>query len=941
MKPILVIFIFVLSFCIYASEINLQKVKVSCGSSRECKDLRVNFKSLKRSYANIDHLNNILKLYVLNEGIKNFHYEIHKENNQYNMIINLIPKKRVASVSVKIIGKDMGSPSILPIKEMDFLDNQKISRTKKLLKDLYISKGFPETKVTHSEGKEIEQGVALKFIIKTGKPILVKSIKVLANSTYQKQIILRRLSPFKLKPFDIQEIKNVLEEVRLVFLDYGYYLVKQDLKYRINQNDKVDLFVEVKNGGLHQFDVRLLDSEEKIVSFKELLSESVITFKRELSKKVIDQILKDFLKQKGYMFPKIKVSIKKYLNNMGDSVTLNKVEIIKGERSFLNKLEFLGNNSIGESKLRKLYFENAYEQASRNIYDELYYANFKEIIRQEYLKLGYVNVFIDKPDVKVLPKSKNINVTFRIREGVPSKVVSIKLNGVSKELEDVLLKKIQTKKKNLFNPYAFKEDLDLISSFLKNEGYYFSSITNLRDKSVVIYNDDNSQVRINIDINLDKKLFVNNIIIVGNRKTRKKLILREIFINKGDIVSPNIVNQSQTNLLSTGLFSSVNISPVSNITQKADVLVSVREKDHGLFEIAPGIRTDLGPKLSTSVSYNNLEGMNKKITFKGQVNQRFDLTVLDERRRVESNSLLEYSAVVNYSENHIFDSEVNFSSSLSKARRRFYSFDADIQKGSFTSSWDATKWLNLSATYQLETISQFDSTFDREHGHFQIGSITPGAILDFRDNRINPTQGAYFNISCEFANPTFLSQSSDELTIDYYKIISRNRFYAKIPNGVLAMSVSAGYQKNLATDKVSDGAGGHVTKGYIPNIKVFRLSGMDIVRGFEDDEINRLVTNEDISEARVDQRAYMANIKFEPRFFLSDASMVGLFYDAGRVFVDSYDFSQLRSSAGISFKYLTPVGTLDFDYGIKLLRKRDDDGKLESPGRLHVSIGFF
>ena len=85
----------------------------------------------------------------------------------------------------------------------------------------------------------------------------------------------------------------------------------------------------------------------------------------------------------------------------------------------------------------------------------------------------------------------------------------------------------------------------------------------------------------------------------------------------------------------------------------------------------------------------------------------------------------------------------------------------------------------------------------------------------------------------------------------------------------------------------------------------------------------------------------MAVIKVEPRVFISDTSMFGVFYDAGRVFVDSFDTGELRSSMGITFKYLTPVGSLDFDYGIKLLRKTYDDGMVDSPGRLHVSIGFF
>ncbi|MEX1100085.1 MAG: BamA/TamA family outer membrane protein, partial [Bacteriovoracaceae bacterium] len=215
-------------------------------------------------------------------------------------------------------------------------------------------------------------------------------------------------------------------------------------------------------------------------------------------------------------------------------------------------------------------------------------------------------------------------------------------------------------------------------------------------------------------------------------------------------------------------------------------------------------------------------------------------------------------------------------------------------------------------------------------GTFQIGSVTPGATFDFRNNRINPTSGAWFNLSMEVANPSLLSQNNQELVINYYKFIARNRLYFPFEGGTVAMSLAVGTQENLAKKD-----------GYIPNIKVFRLNGADAVRGFEDAEINRVPGGRDISSVEVNDKAYMAVLKVEPRIFMSDSTMFGVFYDAGRVFVNSYDPEQLRSSVGLTFKYLTPVGSLDFDYGIKLLRKRDDDGKVESPGRLHVSIGFF
>jgi outer membrane protein insertion porin family len=105
--------------------------------------------------------------------------------------------------------------------------------------------------------------------------------------------------------------------------------------------------------------------------------------------------------------------------------------------------------------------------------------------------------------------------------------------------------------------------------------------------------------------------------------------------------------------------------------------------------------------------------------------------------------------------------------------------------------------------------------------------------------------------------------------------------------------------------------------------------------------MNRLPNDNDISEIRVDNRAYLANFKLEPRYFISDNLMAGVFYDAGRVFINRVDLGELNDSVGVTFKILTPVGTLDFDYGIKLLRKKDASGNLEDPGRFHVSIGFF
>ncbi len=229
-----------------------------------------------------------------------------------------------------------------------------------------------------------------------------------------------------------------------------------------------------------------------------------------------------------------------------------------------------------------------------------------------------------------------------------------------------------------------------------------------------------------------------------------------------------------------------------------------------------------------------------------------------------------------------------------------------------------------------------------------IGALTPILTADFRNNRINPTKGAFFNVSCEFANKYFLSQENDDLKVNFYKLISRNRFYIPYSKGTVAISLVGGIQENLSKDPLMENGqqavgtdGTKLTEGYIPSIKVFRLSGTDIVRGFSDQEINRLSNGKDIGIDRIQDKAYMANFKLEPRYFINNTMIGGVFFDAGRVYAGNVDFGDLRQSVGVTFKFLTPVGTLDFDYGIKLLRKELDNGRLESPGRFHVSIGFF
>ena len=175
---------------------------------------------------------------------------------------------------------------------------------------------------------------------------------------------------------------------------------------------------------------------------------------------------------------------------------------------------------------------------------------------------------------------------------------------------------------------------------------------------------------------------------------------------------------------------------------------------------------------------------------------------------------------------------------------------------------------------------------------------------------------------------------------NYTRAVLKSFFYQPVGSIVLATSLTLGYAENFATDTVIDSSGDRVTSGIIPQLKVFRLIGSDFLRGFDDQEANRLPDSRDVADILVRDKNYLVNFKIEPRYYFGDTAAIALFYDAGRVFVDTFKPLDLRGSVGLSFKLLTPVGSLDFDLGAKTRRYRVN-GQRESFGRVHVTIGQF
>jgi len=944
--------IFAITSNSFGRGVNVDEVEVNCDCSKEEELLyKDHFSTAKNSYEDLDHLRATMRVLFAKDDFSKTTYQLFKKENEVNILkIEISLRERVKTVVVTL-KRDYDISSlykVIALKEGDYLTDSKIKSTLKVLKEHLKEKGFLNNSIKLNAGTH-KSWVRLEYIVDVGDPVKIKDFDIVVGSKRVKTIIRKKFIDLIGENFDLVSIRERVDLARSEISDIGYYInsVEYICSKFLSDSEQVIPRIEIKLGKkyLFKFYKNKLYSRQNLLG---VIRPSIIKYADNFN---IDRLHKEI---QGMYFSKgfLSVKVDTRLEQQGNT-NYYFVNIDEGRRSRLKNLVFRGASRISADELEDLYFDKAYDLASRKYFDQKYFDDFPQILKTYYVERGHVAVRVGAPKVEHDYKHQKFNLEYRISERVRTNIKNFSVFGIDENLKKELLKDLKTKEGDPFNPIAFRQDLETLIQALRDRGYYYAYIKNFDSKNIVFYSDDLTQVRLKVHLDTGPIIKFRRPVIVGQKRTKMEVILREINFERGDIITKEKIQSTKAMLESLGIFSRVQVRPLKNSLREdeVDLLVEVNEKFSGYIEVAPGFRSDIGMKISGVIGHNNLWGMNRQVSFKGQLNQRLNYQTLDPRRREERKKVIEYNTKLNYVEPYLFKWPVSYGAAITNSQRRFYSFDANITRFENRIRKDLSRSISVSLKHQYETISQTDATDKaNDEGHFEIGSFTPGMNFDFRNNPIVPTKGAFFGLSMELAKPIFLSQKEDDLEINYYKLISRNKFYVPVGDSfVLAMSVAAGQQRNLARDFYRNSSGqlqnnsDGVTRtiGYIPSIKVFRLNGIDVVRGYADDEINRLASGSDISDVVVQDEAYFTTFKFEPRYFVDDTTIFGIFFDAGRVSVNHYNPTDLRTSVGLSFKYLTPVGTLDFDYGHKLKRHRLANGKLEDAGRFHISIGFF
>jgi outer membrane protein insertion porin family len=229
-------------------------------------------------------------------------------------------------------------------------------------------------------------------------------------------------------------------------------------------------------------------------------------------------------------------------------------------------------------------------------------------------ELGYRDA---KVGVKqgVSPNGEDLIITFVIREGRPTKITDVDIEGNSKISKSTLATELPNLVTRNYSRAAARNGVRKLSQFYANKGYFYAGVSytviELPDRDDVEY--DEVKVVYNIE-NEGQPVYISRILLNGNSHSNDKAVRRALDISTGAVLRQNDIAASEQRLYSTDAFNSIDfqIEPAGDKAdgsgKQTDIILNLEEKLPRLITYGGGYSTDVGLSGFFDIRHFNLFG---------------------------------------------------------------------------------------------------------------------------------------------------------------------------------------------------------------------------------------------------------------------------------------------------------------------------------------------
>ena len=586
-----------------------------------------------------------------------------------------------------------------------------------------------------------------------------------------------------------------------------------------------------------------------------------------------------------------------------ESAAVVTFSIKENEKVKVRRVTIIGNEKMSDQKIKKRMETKEAGLFSfltgSGKFNEFLFARDLDMVLDLYFNNGYIQAEVVDHRALLSEDKRWFYVTIAVSEGEQFSVGSIDITGEMVVPEEELMKEVKLTPGVVFNRKLMREGMERFREIYGDKGYAKVDINPLTS-----LNQDSKVVNIAFDIRKGPLVYIEQIDIDGNTRTRDKVIRRELEVEEEQLYSLTGIKRSRNKLNRLGYFDEVTISErPGSLEDRLSLNIRVKERPTG--QISAGFGYSSIDKFigTVSISQNNLAGTGVKLNFSATF----------------GGSTEQYQ--IGLTEPWLFDRPLSAGFDIFKNTRDFTDFTEDSTgfdlRFGFPLYFKDTRGSLVYKNEEIEITDVADTAsilIKDQEGKSDIRSINAIAKRDTRNDAFFPTEGSTASISVEYAGGPLGGDNN------FVKYIARGKKYFPMPwKSAIALRGEVGAVHGF--DSTST-----------PISERFFLGGINSIRGFESRSIGPKdpVTGEVVGG---DKEA-LASIEFLVPLIEAQRLTGVLFFDIGNAYNTQIVFDEVRKSAGFGVRWFSPMGPLRLEYGFNLDRR---DG--ERHGRFEFSMG--
>lgn len=618
----------------------------------------------------------------------------------------------------------------------------------------------------------------------------------------------------------------------------------------------------------------------------------------------LERALETLYHEKGFPLAAVRFE----LEPLSESERRVVFKIDEGEQIKIAEIRFDGNAAVGEDRLRRAM---KHSRASglvsrlrkRDVFKTAQFQNDLEAVRRVYAEAGYKDAVVGEPELEVVGKppqeERRLVITIPVEEGERFSLGEITVTGNEALSDQVLLRIIEApwqgrtrwlSSKHIDQAKASVRDL------YHSQGYLAAEVAfEVRERA---------QGVADLIVHLEEGdvYTVGRVEIRGNKKTRDRVVRREIRVREGAVLDTQALRRSLVKIEQLGFFQPDPEEPVrlrfDDEKNVVDIVVQGEEAKKTQFQFGASWDPQIGIGGILALSTDNLLGRGESLGFS-----------------LSQGGGPQDSYSIFYNVPWLLDRPQSVGTSVFQQRLSFPSVvgsDSILEETGVSLSYGRSLGVFESLTLTFEQKETRQSFFDELvpfGSRFQSTSLGTRYVYDSRTSPLHPSHGMRVVGGVTYTGGALGGDRSlvrPEAGFQLFRPLTRSRL-----RSVFAFNTQGGWIAPF------EGQGLHPLEGFF-------LGGPSSVRGFRP---SSLFSRDEAGEPLFENDLALGGDKYfqlnlEYHLLLGGPVRLVLYGDAGNAFAPrrSLDLSKLRYTTGAELRLTVPAlgAPLRFIYAINL-----------------------